>query len=170
MLGVLAQVPLIGTAYAQQAKKQGKAASPAEYEPFVKIAKAKNVKIFVNQDAPVSAMGEAGQLHLDMNMVRASLENAITRSEAKGQKRIAEKLRRLLDKGTPVQQVDFVHGGGTYYFPEDVEKAIADSGKPAAAGVQCWVCNPVCYLVCTCQQKGDQYCKERCKQVCEKYC
>jgi len=108
-------------------------------------------------------------LHLDMNMVRASIENAIARTKQKPE--LNKKLQRLLGNGTAVQQVEFVHGSGKYYFPEDLEKAIAQSQNVnASSDAQCWVCENVCTVVCNCLGNGDQYCKDKCKEVCHKYC
>lgn len=163
--GLLAQAPLINTARAAAASNP-KSSTPAAREPFIKIAKAKGVKISFDD---ASAQAEPDYLHLDMNMVRSSIENAI--SSNSHDPVIADKLRRLLAKGTAVEQVEFVHGSGRYYFPEDVKKAIELSELvKAQSDAQCWVCVPVCYLVCTCKGNGDQYCKDRCRDVCHKYC
>ena len=170
-LGLLAQIPIIGTAHAQGSKKAAKPSARSEYEPFEKIAKDKGAKIFINKNAPVSTLSQKSALHLDMSMVRASIEHAIGGAKKGGQPAVAAKLQGLLSKGTAVQQVDFVHGSGAYYFPEDVEKAITDSGKANKADdAQCWVCVPVCYIVCTCLQNSDQYCRDKCRDVCHKYC
>lgn len=143
--------------------------SEADYEPFRKIAAAKGVKITMNaSDAMTAQAVEA--LHLDMDMVRASLALAI-RESRKGNSTITEKLERLARNGTPVQQVEFVMGTGTYYFPEDLEKALsAPAGRVEATGVQCVVCEWVCTTVCNCLGNGDQVCKDRCRNVCSKYC
>ena len=175
-LGMVAQLPFVRTVSAGT-KKEAEAPKPGpvppeQREPFIKIAKEKGVKIFFDQPAPAQALTE---LHLDMNMVRASIENTIARTKTK-QPSISEKLARLLAQGTPVQQVEFVHGSGVYYFPEDLQKYIADAesaqttGAVRTTGGQCTVCSWVCTTVCNCLGNGDQYCKDRCRNVCEKYC
>jgi hypothetical protein len=164
---LLAQLPIIRSAEAESKSlaAQPKSVPASEYEPFKKIAKEKGVKIFINQPPPMKALTA---LHLDMNMVKASLENAIERTKEKTA--INQKLRQLLTTGTPVQQVEFVLGSGTYYFPEDVEQAIAQSENVSAQGAQCWVCENACSVVCSCLGNGDQYCRDKCRQVCHKYC
>ena len=172
-LGLLGQLGFVRRAHAESASQAPaqKQAPVTEYDPFVKIANAKRVRIHVNKAPPTTPVAAGGgALHLDMNMVRASLENAIARTRS--QKEINAKLRRLLARGTAVQQVEFVMGSGTYYFPEDVEKAITESQRVGVkqSGGQCWVCENVCWLVCTCLENSEQYCREKCRQVCRKYC
>ena len=146
--------------------------SAAERVPFIKIAKEKGVNIFFDKTPPASTLEQLDELHLDMNMVRASLTQAIERTKRKGSTKLSAKLKNLLDSGTSVQQVDFVLGSGTYYFPEDLESAIAksESAQVEANGIDCMVCEWVCTTVCNCLQNGDQYCKDRCRNVCSKYC
>ena len=162
---VAAPFSRIANALPVQSRTKKAKISDKELEPFREIAKKKGAKLFANQEPPAA---QKQTLHLDMDMVKASLENAIERTAGKPE--LNEKLRRLLSNGTAAQQVDFVLGTGTYYFPEDLEE-VAKSGKiPVASGAQCWVCENVCTLVCNCLGNGDQYCKERCRQVCRKYC
>jgi hypothetical protein len=167
---VVQAVSGLGNANAKEAGPPRPAFTVADYEPFKKIAAAKGAKITINA-AGVGAMSVPDQLHLDMDMVRASLALAIRDAQKKGRKEIADKLERLAKSGTAVQQVEFVMGTGTYYFPEDIEKSLNDVGKPVqAAGVQCVVCDWVCTTVCSCLGNGDQACKDRCRNVCSKYC
>lgn len=164
-MGVLGQQAFLRAGAFAQAPKVVPA---AEYEPFQKIAKAKGVKIFINQDRPSANANEVSVLHLDMNMVQASIENAIARTK---DPELNQKLRRLLTNGTAVQKVEFVHGSGRYYFPEDMERAIAASTRAAAASDStCWICHEVCTLVCNCLGNGDQYCKDKCREVCSRHC
>jgi hypothetical protein len=171
-LGMVAQLPFIGAVNADM--KKG-AAVPltttplGERELFIKIAKDKGVNVFFDQPAPIQITA-LKELHLDMNMVRASIGIAIARTKTNNPL-ISQKLARLLAQGTAVQQVDFVHGSGSYYFPEEVEAAIVQSESVhITEGVQCWICEPVCMTVCACLGNGDQYCKDKCRDVCHKYC
>lgn len=168
--GLLTPVSLRPTLFAQTPAQARASVPAAEYEPFRKIAQAKGVRIFTDQSAPSAATSELNALHLDMNMVKASIENAISRTQQDPE--LNQKLRRLLANGTAVQQVEFVHGTGRYYFPEDVEQAITESTRPRAAAAQanCWICTTVCTVVCNCLGNGDQYCKDRCREVCKKHC
>lgn len=151
-----------------------KPASADEYAPFEAIAKKKGVRIFINQDPPTVAAAGASPivpqaLHLDMNMVRASIDNAIART--KSNQGLNQKLSRLRTSGTAVQQVEFVHGSGTYYFPEDIERAIAGAGTvQAASDAQCLTCLVTCWVVCTCQENSSQYCREKCREICTRHC
>jgi hypothetical protein len=171
-LGLLSQSPFTRSLRAEPALQRAAGSQPpaSAYDAFVKIAKAKGVKIFINQAPPAVAAAKASAantLHLDMNMVRASIEDAIAKTKQNAS--LNAQLTRLLRSGTPVQQVEFVMGTGRYYFPWDVEAAIADSGKAAAASIQCTVCENVCHLVCSCLGNGDQYCQDKCRDICHKY-
>jgi hypothetical protein len=68
-VGLLTQTPLIDAAPAAMVPTS-KPSTAAEREPFIKIAKAKGVKIAFDA---VVAEAEVSSLHLDMNMVRASI-------------------------------------------------------------------------------------------------
>jgi hypothetical protein len=173
-IGISLLGPLPFKRSAVSAAQTAKPVSAAEYAPFEAIAKKKGVRIYINQDPPTVAAAGASRivpqaLHLDMNMVRASIENAIARTKAN--QVLNQKLSRLLAGGTAVQQVEFVHGSGTYHFPEDIEHAIASAGKPlAASDAQCLTCLTVCWVVCTCQENSSQYCRDKCREVCTRHC
>ncbi len=141
-------------------------ATAAEQAPFIAIAKAKGVPISFN--AAASSMKAEGvqKIHLDMNMVNASIANATARAKAADERELAAKLERLATQGTAKQKTDFVMGTGKYYFPEDIEKAVT---MGASASTE-HVCRLVCYVVCTCVSgpngANDQVCHEVCRQIC----
>ena len=131
----------------------------AERQPFIAIAKAKGATIAFNS---IKAQSNAQGVHLDMNMVQASINNAAARAKAAGYQSIAAKLQRLGAVGTAAQKTDFVMGSGKYYFPEDIEKAGAQSGVHAM-GI---VCHTFWYLVCRCHGNNDQDCHDAARTVC----
>jgi hypothetical protein len=165
-VGLLGQLPLAPAPGAEAAPPVTTHAAARAYDPFKKIARDKGVQIFIDKTQP-KAMATEAALHLDMNMVHASIEHAIELT--RGNALLNAKFQRLLQQGTPVQQVEFVMGSGRYYFPEDLETAVAEQST-ASSNPQCWVCETVCPIVCSCQGNGDQYCREHCRQVCHKYC
>ncbi len=134
-----------------------------ELEPFKKIAREKGFKFTFKRGKKVSALVES-EMHLDMDMVRASLKNAIERAKQKHLARIQERLERLLASGTAAQQVDFVLGSGSrYFFPEDIEAlaAKAEKDKFQTFGV---VCDTFCWVSCICTQNAQE-CRERCRDI-----
>lgn len=136
-----------------------------ELAPFRKIAKEKGVELNVvaGDSKPNQAIS---QMHLDMDMVRASLRNAIDRAKQQGLASIQARLERLLASGTAAQQVDFVLGSGNrYFFPEDVEKyaAMAEKNKLHSFQVRCTI---FCFLACLCTADFTQECRERCRELC----
>jgi hypothetical protein len=140
-----------------------------ELKPFREIAARKGAKFVLGPASrAASANGEPPKMHLDMDMVRASIDNAIARTRKQGLEAIAARLERLRDKGTAAQQVDFVLGSGQkYFFPEDVEKWAeqAEKDKFHSFGV---VCNTVCYTICKCScwfKDCTQECTERCREI-----
>jgi hypothetical protein len=150
------------------ASAQGTNNAPAtvtadELAPFKKIADEKGMSlVFVSQKT--SLLASATEMHLDMDMVRASLKNAIERSKKSSIPNLQQKLERLLAKGTAAQQVDFVLGSGNrYMFPEDVEKLAAESEKNKfhTFGV---ICGSFCWLACTCLPY-NQECQQRCRDI-----
>lgn len=135
-----------------------------ELAPFRKIAKEKGVKLIFLDNEKVKAE-KMSEMHLDMDMVRASLRNAIDRAGAQGLATIREKLERLMSSGTAAQQIDFVLGPGRQYmFPEDVERlaAKAEADKFHTFGI---VCGTFCWLACVCTGKYNQECRERCRDI-----
>jgi len=68
-----------------------------EWKPFEEIAKAKGSKIEFNN---VQKQGAMGEIHLDMNMVNASIANAAARAKAAGNMHLAAKFDRLAANGT----------------------------------------------------------------------
>ena len=135
-----------------------------ELAPFRKIAQEKGVKItFMKEKA--TRTRALSQMHLDMDMVRASLDNAIERATNQNLSKILPRLQRLRASGTAAQQVDFVLGSGRQYmFPEDVEKiaARAEKNKFHTFGV---VCNTFCWLSCICTGDNNQECQQQCRDV-----
>jgi hypothetical protein len=167
-LGLLGQLPFRETLRAEAVLQP--AAPASAYDAFTKIAKAKGAKIFVNQAPPAvsaASANAANTLHLDMNMVRASIEDAIAKTRANAP--LNTQLSRLLKSGTAVQQVEFVMGTGRYYFPWDVEDAITASKKVTTASIECTVCETICPIVCHCAGNGDQFCQEKCREICHRH-
>ena len=140
-----------------------------ERKPFEEIAEAKGKQIRFGQKEQ-GIVESSKQFHLDMDMVEASLRNAIMQTERNGQTTIKEKLQRLLEDGTDVHKVEFVLGSGSYYFPEDIQ-AMADESRDVTVKGDCeMVCDNVCWVVCTCLTRESQECTERCRRVCERIC
>lgn len=144
--------------------------SNPEYKPFIDIANRKGKQITfysvkVNKAAP-------DVIHLDMDMVRASLDNAIERSKKEDITWLTPRLEYLRSHGTGAQQVDFVLGSGNrYFFPQDVEKLVALSENPVTAKSDCpLICRLFCWLACICTGDARQECTERCREVCSPKC
>lgn len=140
------------------------AAGPSEEElrPFREIAARKGAKFVYGSARRLPKAGARMQMHLDMDMVRASIDNAIARTKLPA---IKERLERLRSQGTAAQQVDFVLGSGkSYFFPEDVERwaALAEENKFATFGV---VCDTVCHVICKCFC-NDKDCVQQCQEDC----
>lgn len=142
-----------------------------ELKPFREIAARKGAKyVFGSRKLSAAKSGAPLQMHLDMDMVRASLNNAIERTKKQKHYAISERLERLLANGTAAQQVDFVLGSGDkYFFPEDVETwaKMAEANKFHSFGV---VCDEVCFIICKCScwrrlEDCVQQCTERCRQI-----
>jgi hypothetical protein len=156
---------LVGYGGTTPARAQTKSSfKEEELAPFKKIAKEKGVKLAVlrNRKEQLTKMSE---MHLDMDMVRASLENAISRSKKQGLSSIQAKLERLRLNGTAAQQIDFVLGSGRQYvFPEDLERLAlkAEEDKFYTFGV---VCGTFCWLACVCTGQFNQECRERCRDI-----
>lgn len=141
--------------------------SESDLKPFREIATKKGAKFVVGSGDRYRPQSQGSrEMHLDMDMVRASLDDAIRRTRKKGQTVIAEKLERLRANGTAAQQVEFVLGSGDkYFFPEDVEKwaAMAEKNKFHSFGV---VCDTVCYVICKCSCWGPKECVQECTERC----
>ena len=169
-MGILSQCLPLRNALAQGKSAAGSVFTEADYEPFKKIAAAKKVKIHFGEKTADAAKRPEG-LNLDMDMVRASLALAIRDTRQKGALKLADKFDRLSKSGSPVQQVEFVIGTGTYYFPEDIQRAISAPEKVAEkVGLTCWVCHQVCSIVCGLNEMGDRVCEEKCRDVCHNDC
>lgn len=128
-------------------------------DTFLEIANLKGKKIYFNEPEPI---------HLDMDMVDASLKMAIQNAKSLA---VKEKLIRLQTDGTDAQRVDFVMGEGTYYFPEDLERLAKMSREASAEGASTiGVCRRICeinnYTICKCLGNGDQFCRDFAKKVC----
>jgi hypothetical protein len=131
-----------------------------EWKPFEEIAKAKGSKIEFNN---VQKQGAMGEIHLDMNMVNASIANAAARAKAAGNMHLAAKFDRLAANGTAAQKSDFVLGTGNYYFPEDIAKGVSANSNKIGP------CEIVCYAVCVCRstpQTTVQQCRDICRRIC----
>jgi hypothetical protein len=151
-------VPVVGAA-----KEQTPGVAEEELAPFREIAKKKGFKLVFLTDQKANSK-ELTEMHLDMDMVRASLQNAIARAKKQGLKSILERLERLAASGTAAQQIDFVLGSGRQYmFPEDVEKwaAQAEKNKFHTFGV---VCGTFCWLSCICTPNAQE-CREKCRDI-----
>lgn len=131
-------------------------------QTFKSIAERKGVKISINEPL---------EIHLDMNMIEASLEMAIQNIS---NEQIKIRLRRLQETGTDAQKVDFVMGEGEYYFPEDIEmlasRSRANNGLPAAEGNCFKVCEVTYYVVCRCLGNSEQVCFDKAKRICTIQC
>jgi hypothetical protein len=166
-LSVLGGSALVqGLASASAAETGANVTQPTEEElaPFKKIARDKGVKLtFLNEKE--NRVRPLSQMHLDMDMVRASLDNAVERAKKGNRTAILERLERLRANGTAAQKVDFVLGSGNQYmFPEDVEKVAAQAEKDKfhSFGV---VCGSFCWLCCVCTANNNQECRERCRDI-----
>lgn len=131
----------------------------AEKQPFIAIAKAKGAKISFDG---VKRTSSAENVHLDINMVNASIDNAAARAKRAGYDRLAGKLQRLRERGSAAQKTDFVMGSGKYYFPEDVQQGLAK----AELSSHSYTCVGVCFIVCVCKGGGIQECAEHCVDKC----
>ena len=138
-----------------------------ERKPFEKIAKAKDkqIQFGTNEQGFVES---SKQFHLDMDMVDASLLNAIMQTERNEQFAIRVKLERLLENGTDVEKVEFVLGSGSYYFPEDIQAMADESRDKAFTPDSVLECEFVCWVVCTCLTQESQECAERCRNICKR--
>ena len=128
-------------------------------EVFTKIANNKGVKIFIN---------EPQEIHLDMNMVEASLEMAVQNAVAES---IKLRLKKLQSTGTDAQKVDFVMGEGEYFFPEDIELLASLSRKNIEAEQKCHkFCEVTYYVVCRCLGNSEQVCSDKARRICSIQC
>jgi hypothetical protein len=143
-----------------------------EQIPFTEIAKRKNKKITFGSALSAKTEHIDDTLHLDMDMVEESIRNAVARTQRDGKTIIADKLQRLLDGGADSEKIEFVLGSGTYYFPEDLNRAaqIARTSSDATNDRCRKVCDNVCWMVCKCVTGGEQQCGERCRQICSVVC
>jgi hypothetical protein len=133
-----------------------------DFEVFQEIAKNKGVPISLNERTPI---------HLDMNMIEASLDMAI-RNARNGE--IKEKLQRLRTTGSDSQKVEFVMGEGQYYFPEDIEMLAAASRRKVEFKDDDTTCFKICevtyYVVCRCLGNNEQACFDKARQICTIHC
>ena len=131
-----------------------------EIRPFIEAADRKG--LLLSFDAGESKHSLA-LWQIEMDLVRVSLENAITRARGSQIDGLAERLERLLRHGTGPQQVDFVLGSQrVYYFPEDIEKMV-NSGPNAAHH---FALRPFSWLRCKPMDDGSQHCEEHHNEVC----
>ncbi|MCK9914785.1 hypothetical protein MXD81_37070 [Microbacteriaceae bacterium K1510] len=166
---LLAPLMLLGKDLSVASAQTTSSPSEEELRPFREIAARKGAKFVIGPTSQFNAQANAQvQMHLDMDMVRASIGNAIERTKKQNQKEISDRLERLLANGTAAQQVEFVLGSGDkYFFPEDIEKwaQAAEADKLHSFGV---VCNTVCYTICKCScwfKDCTQECSERCRDI-----
>lgn len=133
-----------------------------EHIVFQNIATAKGVSISINKPA---------EIHLDMNMIEASLDMAIQNSSSEP---IKVRLRRLKSQGTDAQKVDFVMGEGEYHFPEDLEMLAKHSrknnGLEAATGKCFRFCEVTYYVICRCLGNSEQVCADKARRICTIQC
>lgn len=100
---------------------------------------------------------------IDMDFVRASLENAIRRAKQRKHNGVIERLDRLYCEGTKAQQASFVLGPGrTYFFPEDVQKMV-DSGSTKAHPFSL---HKLSWMRCRPLDDGSQIYEEHSIQIC----
>ena len=130
---------------------------------FMDIAHSKGKKISFDEPEPI---------HLDMDMVDASLKMAIQNAKSEI---VKEKLIRLQEEGTDAQRVAFVMGEGTYYFPEDLERLAKMSRDASDGGANTMgLCRRFCevnnYTICRCLGNGDQACREFARNICTILC
>jgi hypothetical protein len=131
--------------------------------PFIGIAKKKGLLLSFDECLPKDYYA---LWRVDMDLVRASIENAITQSKRQKMDAITVRLERLIFNGTDAQQLDFVLGGGSvYYFPEDVEKMIHSGPKVAHR----FNLQRLSWLRCRPLNDGTQICEEHNKQLCMLY-
>jgi hypothetical protein len=133
-------------------------------ETFTTIAKKKGVHI--TWQAHNQQDHDKRQIHLDMNMINASLQLAIQNCVNTS---IKEKLLRLQNNGTDVQKVEFVMGTGTYHFPEDIEMLVKHFNDDDNGTCQN-ICEIIAYTVCRCVELGDQVCQEVSRNICHVVC
>lgn len=133
-----------------------------KFEVFRNIADAKGVAISFNKPRAI---------HLDMNMIEASLDSAITSAV---DEEIKVRLQQLRTNGTDAQKADFVMGNGKYYFPEDIEmlakRSRETNGKVEADDYCFEVCHVTGYVLCRCLGNGDQECRDMWREICRIQC
>jgi hypothetical protein len=153
-------------------------------QPFNAIANRKGHPI--HWDSPIEHEEFSTSIHLDMNMVEASLDSAIHMFEKetnsindverrKSRDSILISLKNLRSQGSTADKVRFVMTSGTYYFSEDLERMAdsAESNDHRTSSICKRVCEPVIYFVCRCictpqpyGQDCEQFCREMEKNVC----
>jgi|SRR5580658_2193787 hypothetical protein len=150
-------------------------ATSTEYLPFVKIAKRKGLKLtFASSTAKAHMMAASSAnayTGMDIDMARASIDNAIERAEQAKLTSIHSKLVRLKTTGTAAQQLEFAMGtDNPYYFPEDRAQLAGPGHEFHTAGVICrCVMRVFCWL--SCWGTGDErQCREECHNICDKVC
>lgn len=133
-----------------------------DYEVFRKIAQTKGVGISINKSRAI---------HLDMNMIEASLDSAIANSVDPD---ITLRLKHLKASGSDAQKVDFVMGKGKYYFPDDIEMLAKLSRQSNGAILEGRICEEVChvtgYVLCRCLGNGEQECFDMWREICKIQC
>ena len=131
-----------------------------EIQPFVGVARQKGLAMCLHQSGEEL---ERSVWHVDCDLIRLSVENARRRAEMQGKAEIAKRLTNLLERGTKVQQVNFVTAGhGTYFFPEDVEKMVL-SGPKAAHPFRL---EELSWLRCCATKEGTHFCEEWRARIC----
>lgn len=126
---------------------------------FIDIANKKKLSLSFRDDA----LRRRSLSCVDIDLTRASIENAVARATRMRLAPLAERLQRLLSHGTAAQQVGFVLGSApTYYFPEDIER-MAQSGPlvdhPFTMHGFAWVrCRPL--------NAKEQICEEYHNRIC----
>ncbi len=136
--------------------------------PFEAIANKKGKKItFLDESnkSPRADISKMPTLHLDMDMVDASLEDAKKYAIAQNKNSLVAKLEKLQLNGSDSDKVYFVHGTGTYFFSEDIAIMAEDSRKGGVVE-RVSICDNLCYIVCRCLIDGDQICSRICRQIC----
>lgn len=115
------------------------------------------------------------RIHLDMDMVDASIDTVIERLS--DDRHLRERFQHFQKTATNAQKIDFVYGSGTFWFPDEME-ALAHASRETDDVVSLAIsCRVVVYIVCRCiigknpdvpDDAIEQLCSEISRKVCSK--
>lgn len=119
-----------------------------QFKEFEKLAKKKGMSIKSIQ-SPDKKLQTDNEVHIDLDLMDLSIEDAIRNAVKMKEKEIIEELKYLLKNGTVGEKLEFVFGEGNYIFPRNLKEF---NNAKAKRHIYTLVCTLVGFLQCFCSR------------------